>query len=113
MPNCVVTIQSLFIALSTDVDIDALAEAANTVMKATSPTPIISADDVAAVRRGLRIAFSLGQRAGHAAQPGQRPADDPREPACDHRAQHGDAEEHAERTETRRRRRRRPTGPGR
>ena len=38
--------------------IDARADAANTVMNATSATPIISADAVAAVRRGLRVAFS-------------------------------------------------------
>ena len=39
-------------------EIDALAEAAKIVMKPTSATPIMSADAVAAVRRGLRIAFS-------------------------------------------------------
>src|SRR6516165_863041 len=56
--NRVVTIQSLFIALSTDVATEDLADAANTVMNATNATPIISADDVAAVRRGFRMAFS-------------------------------------------------------
>src|SRR6516162_4863704 len=58
IPNWVVTIQSLFIALSTDVATEDLADAANTVMNATNATPIISADDVAAVRRGFRMAFS-------------------------------------------------------
>ena len=37
---------------------DALVEAAKMVMNVTSPTPIISADAVAAVRLGLRMAFS-------------------------------------------------------
>ncbi len=37
---------------------DHLPEAANTVIPPTSATPIISADAVAAVRRGLRMAFS-------------------------------------------------------
>ena len=70
MPNCVSTIQSLFIALSTDVEIDALAEAANTVMNATRPTPIISAEAVAA--RATRVPHGVlpGERAGHAAQRG-------------------------------------------
>ena len=58
MPNCVSTIQLLFIAVSIDVEIDDFAEAANTVISETRATPIISADAVADVRRGLRIAFS-------------------------------------------------------
>ena len=37
---------------------DAFADAAKIVMNATRPTPIINADAVAAVRFGLRIAFS-------------------------------------------------------
>ena len=37
---------------------DAFADAAKIVMNATRPTPIINADAVAAVRLGLRIAFS-------------------------------------------------------
>ena len=47
------------------------------VMKPTSPTPIISADALAAVRLGLRIAFSrasspVSRAAGAAAQPSSR-----------------------------------------
>ena len=38
---------------------DALKDEAKIVMKATRPTPIISADAVAAVRFGFRLAFSL------------------------------------------------------
>ena len=45
-------------ARSMTVPKDALADAAKIEMKATSPTPIISADAVAAVRFGLRMAFS-------------------------------------------------------
>ena len=58
MPHAVSTTQSLRTELSTDALIDALVDAANTVMNATRPTPIISADAVAALRRGLRAAFS-------------------------------------------------------
>ena len=38
--------------------IEALVEAARMVMNPTTPTPIISAEALAAVRLGLRIAFS-------------------------------------------------------
>ena len=37
---------------------DALSDAASTVTIATSPSPIMSAEAVDAVRRGLRMAFS-------------------------------------------------------
>ena len=93
------TIQSLFIALSTDVAIDVLADAANTVMKATSATPIINADDVAAVRRGFRIAFS---RASVPAMPRTCGSGEPtmraNRRAID-RTEHRDADEHGQRTE--------------
>ncbi len=44
-------------------------------MKATRPTPIMSADALAAVRFGLRMAFSRGELAGHATNLRNRPAD--------------------------------------
>jgi hypothetical protein len=44
-------------ALQTAV-VDALAEAPNTATNTTSPRPIMSAEAVAAVRRGFRIEFS-------------------------------------------------------
>ena len=53
--------------MSTAAAIDALVEAARIVMKPTRATPIISADAVAAVRLGLRMAFSRAQAAGRAA----------------------------------------------
>ena len=94
--------------------IDALVDAANTVMNATRPTPIISADAVAA--RATRVARRVlpGDRAGHPAQAGQRRTEHPGERAGDHRAEHGDADEH-ERAHRDRpcRRSRRPTGPWR
>ena len=74
MPNCVSTIHWLFIALSIDVATDVRAEAANTVMKATSATPIISAEAVAAVRFGFRVAFS---RASVPAMPRNRGSGEP------------------------------------
>src|SRR5918996_894469 len=45
-------------------DVDALAEAPKTATNTTRPRPIISADAVAAVRRGLRIAFSRASLPG-------------------------------------------------
>jgi hypothetical protein len=39
--------------------VDSLSDAANTVNSVTMPTPTMSADAVAAVRRGLRMAFCL------------------------------------------------------
>ena len=106
MPNCVSTIQWLFIALSIDVAIDVLAEAANTVMKATSATPIISADAVAAVRRGLRVAFSRASVPAMPRKRGQRRTDDPCERPGDDRTEHRDTDEHGERTQADR------AGPG-
>ncbi len=72
MPNCVSTIQSAFIALSIDVAMLALADAANTVMKATRATPIISADAAEAVRRGFRDAFSRARVPGIPRKRGSR-----------------------------------------
>ena len=43
---------------------EALSDAANTETNATSPSPIISADAVDAVRRGFRLAFSPPSRPG-------------------------------------------------
>src|SRR3546814_12261681 len=42
----------------TSSSIDEVADAPNTVMNANKATPIMSAPDVEAVRRGLRLAFS-------------------------------------------------------
>ena len=58
MPHAVSTIQSARTELSTDLAMDVFVDAANTVMNATRPMPIINADAVAEVRRGLRVAFS-------------------------------------------------------
>ena len=47
-PNCLLTVSST----------EAFTDAANTVNSVTTATPTMSAAAVAAVRRGLRIAFS-------------------------------------------------------
>ena len=57
-PKVVSMIQSHRAAWSTLLAIEARAEAPNTVMNTTRPTPIIRADAVADVRLGLRVAFS-------------------------------------------------------
>jgi hypothetical protein len=54
MPHDVSTIQSVRTELSTEAAMELFVEAANTVMNATRPIPIINADAVAEVRRGLR-----------------------------------------------------------
>ena len=64
--------------------IDALIDAANTVMAATRATPTMSAAAVRAVRLGLRMAFCRASAPGHAAEPcdrrtehtGDRPSDE-------------------------------------
>src|SRR5215468_5729056 len=53
---------------------DAVVDEARIVMKPTRPTPIMSADALAAVRLGFRMAFAL-ELAGDAAQARQRGAD--------------------------------------
>ena len=100
MPHAVSTIQSLRTELSTDALIDAFVDAANTVMNATRPTPIISADAVAA--RAARVARRVlpGDRAGHPAQAGERRTEHRANGRAMHRAEHRDADEHDQRTET-------------
>src|SRR5829696_6373766 len=78
-----VTMKSPVNALSTVLPNDAFVDEAKIVMNVTSPTPIISADAVAAVRLGLRMAF-----------PRQRQADEPAEGERHRPAECGDAEEH-------------------
>ena len=69
-------------------------------MKPTRPTPIISAAAVAAVRFGLRIAFSRASAPVDAPQPRQRASRCTRLSGSDDRApEHGDAEEHQQRAE--------------
>ena len=63
------TAKSAISWVSTDAATASRTDAANTVTNATRPTPIISADAVAAVRRGLRTAFS---RASEPATPRRR-----------------------------------------
>jgi len=58
IPHAVSTTHSLRTVLSMDFAIDDLVEAASTVIRAARPTPTISADAVADVRRGFRMAFS-------------------------------------------------------
>ena len=93
-PNCLLTVSS--IATFTD--------AANTVNSVTTPTPTMSADAVAAVRRGLRIAFCRASAPVILREPGSgAPSDDGRGPRDD-RAEHDDADDREERAEARRRR---------
>ena len=77
---------------------DVLADAANTVMKPTSATPIISDAAVRAVRFGLRIALRVASSPATPAGP-QRQAEHLGDRPGEHRAEHGDADEHRQRAE--------------
>ena len=77
----------------------ALVEATKTLMITTMPTPSISAVPAAAVRLGLRMAFSRASSPREAAQPRQRRADDPAERQRDRAAEDVDAEEDREAAE--------------
>ena len=57
-----VTIRSALMALSTLLVADRDSDAPNTAMAETRARPTISADDVCAVRRGLRMEFSRPSR---------------------------------------------------
>ena len=85
-------------------DGDALSEAANTVNRVTTPTPTMSADAVAAVRRGLRMAFC---RASDPVSPAAWPAARPGRPATG-RATTGTEHDHADQRDHRRPGRRSP-----
>ena len=86
-------------SVSSEPAIDVFAEAANTVMKPTSATPIISDDAVRAVRFGLRIALRVASsplspriRSGTPNSRGDR--------AGEHRAEDRHADERRQRTDT-------------
>src|SRR3970282_2859294 len=53
-----VRMKSAFNVRSRTASVEAFADSPNTATNTTNPRPIIRADAVAAVRRGLRIAFS-------------------------------------------------------
>ena len=72
---------------------EALADWPKTENMVTRASPTISADAVAAVRRGLRMAFCAGQDAGHPGGVAQRPAEDVGHGPGDDGGQGGHAEE--------------------
>ena len=74
-----------------------MVDAPSTAIIVTSETPIISADAVAAVRRGLRRVFcsAISPTAPNAAA--VEPAEPGEHRAAEHRAEQRDAHEHAER----------------
>ena len=78
---------------------DVTIDAAMMHIVVVSAMPIISADAVAAVRRGLRRAFSRASRPGHAPHAGQQLADAADDRPAQQRRQGDHAAEHRQRAE--------------
>ena len=85
-------------SVSSEPAIDVFAEAANTVMKPTSATPIISDAAVRAVRFGLRMAFRVAS-SPLSPRIAQRQAEQRGDRAGEHRAEDDDADERRQRTD--------------